>query len=221
MSRPAPPKRPLTLAQSVAADIRERILRREIAGGEPLRQEAISKALGASIIPVREALRQLESEGLVELHPHRGAVVTEFTLAQALEWIHLRRIIETDLIGVAIDKLTDAHLARAQSVLSRFDAALEEGRDVARWSEYNWDFHSALYESASRPETMKVLAMLHKNCDRYIRLQLLEQDHIERAEQEHAELLELCGQRKKREAKTLLHKHIVGVERDLVEQLGG
>ena len=215
-----PMDRPKTIAQSVAAEIRERILNREIAGGEPLRQEAISKSFGASIIPVREALRQLEAEGLVELHPHKGAVATRLTLDQALEWIHLRRIIETDLIGRAIDRMTDEHIDRAETILGKFDEALDKGRDVDHWSDYNWQFHSALYEAADRKETMKILSALHKNCDRYIRLQLLDSDHIARAEQEHAELIQLCRARNKRAAKTLLHKHIVGVEQDLIEQLG-
>ena len=90
--------KPLTLAQSGAAQIREQILRGEIKGGEPLRQDSIAQALGTSIIPVREALRQLAAEGLVELKTHRGAVATELTLEKALEWINLRRLIETDLI---------------------------------------------------------------------------------------------------------------------------
>lgn len=213
-------KRALTLAQSVAAQIREQILKREISGGEPLRQEAIAKSLGTSIIPVREALRQLEAEGLVELHTHRGAVATRLTLDQALEWIHLRRLIETDLIGHAIDKMGTEHIDKAEEILDKFDDALDRGRDIARWSAYNWELHSALYAAAGRPETMKVLATLHQKCDRYIRLQLLDGDHIERAEQEHAELIRLCRKRSKRAVKALLHRHIAGVEEDLAEQFG-
>lgn len=212
-------KRPLTIAQSVAAHIREQILKREISGGEPLRQEAIAKSLGTSIIPVREALRQLEAEGLVELQTHRGAVATNLTLDQALEWIHLRRLIETDLIGRAIDKMTDKHIDEAERILGKFDDALDRGRNIDHWSEYNWEFHSALYAAAGRPETMKVLATLHKKCDRYIRLQLLGGDHIDRAEKEHAELIRLCRKQSKRAAKALMHQHIVGVEEDLVEVL--
>lgn len=214
------PKRPPTLAQTVAAQIRERILKRDIGGGEPLRQEAIAKSFGTSIIPVREALRQLEAEGLVELHSHRGAIATELTLDKALEWIHLRRLIETDLIGLAIDNITEDDLARANEILGRFDDAMDHRRDIAHWSEYNWELHSALYTPANRPETMKILATLHKKCDRYIRLQLLGGNHIERAEEEHRELIGLCEQRNKRAAKSLLHQHIVGVEKDLVEELG-
>jgi DNA-binding GntR family transcriptional regulator len=214
------PKRPLTIAQNVAAQIREQILKREIKGGEPLRQEAIAKSFGTSIIPVREALRQLESEGLVELKSHRGAVATELTLDKALEWIHLRRLIETDLIGLAIENISDADIEKANEILGRFDDAMDHLRDIDQWSEYNWELHAALYAPANRPETMKVLHALHNKCDRYIRLQLLGGDHIARAEAEHHELIELCRKRNKRAAKSLMHQHIVGVEKDLVEQLG-
>ena len=214
------PQRPLTIAQTVAAQIREQILKRDIKGGEPLRQEAIAKSFGTSIIPVREALRQLEAEGLVELKSHRGAVATQLTLDKALEWIHLRRLIETDLIGQAIDKITDADLDKAREILGRFDSAMNQRTEIDHWSDYNWELHSALYAPANKPETMKVLASLHKKCDRYIRLQLLGGDHIARAEKEHDELIELCRKRDKRGAKALMHQHIVGVEEDLVEELG-
>ena len=214
------PKRPPTVAQSVATQIREQILKREVKGGEPLRQEAIAKSFGTSIIPVREALRQLEAEGLVELQSHRGAIVSELTLSKALEWIHLRRLIETDLMGLAIDNITDEVLTEAEGILGKFDDALDHRREIDHWSDYNWEFHSALYRPANRPETMKVLSSLHKKCDRYIRLQLLGGDHIARAEEEHHELIEVCRKRNKRAAKALMHRHIVGVEEDLVEQLG-
>lgn len=215
------PKRPLTVAQSIAAQLREQMLKREILGGEPLRQEAIAKSFGTSIIPVREALRQLEAEGLVELKSHRGAIATELTLSKALEWIHMRRLIETDLIGLAIDNISEADINNAGEILGNFDDALDHRRDIAHWSEYNWNFHSMLYGPANRPETMKVLSSLHKKCDRYIRLQLLGGDHIVRAEEEHHQLLELCRKRNKRAAKALMQQHIVGVEKDLAEQLGG
>ena len=214
------PNRPPTVAQSVAAQIREQILKREVKGGEPLRQEAIAKSFGTSIIPVREALRQLEAEGLVELQSHRGAIVSELTLSKALEWIHLRRLIETDLMGLAIDNITDEVLTDAEGILGKFDDALDHRREIDHWSNYNWEFHSALYRPANRPETMKVLSSLHKKCDRYIRLQLLGGDHIARAEEEHHDLVEVCRKRNKRAAKALMHQHIVGVEEDLVEQLG-
>ena len=209
------------MAQSVAEQIREQILRREIKGGEPLRQDAIAKSFGTSIIPVREALRQLAAEGLVELKSHRGAVATELTLDKALEWINLRRLIETDLISAAIDNITEEDLGKAEQVLGRLDRAMEERTEIDHWSDYNFEFHSMLYAPANRPETMKILESLHAKCDRYLRLQLLTGDHIERAEEEHQRLIDLCRQRDKRAAKSLTNDHIVGIEQDLVEALSG
>lgn len=213
-------KRPLTIAQAVAAHLREQILSREIAGGEPLRQDAIAKSFGASIIPVREALRQLEAEGLVELKARRGAVATKLTLAKAMEWIHLRRLIETDLIGYAIKEATTSDINKAEEILNKFDAAMDNHKDIERWGAYNWAFHSTLYAPANRPETMRVLATLHSNCDRYMRLQLLTGDHIDRAKAEHRELMDLYKKREKRAAKALIKKHTVGLIQDLEEVLG-
>lgn len=209
----------MTIAQSVAEQIREQILSREIKGGQPLRQEAIAKSFGTSIIPVREALRQLEAEGLVELKSHRGAVATELTLDKALEWINLRRLIETDLISAAIDNITEEDLANAEQILGRFDRAMDRRVEIDHWSDYNFEFHSTLYTPANRPETMKIVASLHKKCDRYLRLQLLSGDHIERAESEHQALIDLCRQRDKRAAKSLTNNHIIGLEQDIVEAL--
>jgi DNA-binding GntR family transcriptional regulator len=209
--------KPPTLSQAVAAKIREQILNREIAGGAPLRQDAIAKAFGSSIIPVREALRQLESEGLVELHPRRGALATRLTLDKALDWIHLRRIIESDLIALAIDRMDDKTLAGAAKILSDFEDKLNAHREVDHWSEANWSFHAALYAPAQRSETLKILETLHRKCDRYHRLQLLGDDHKARANAEHWELLELCRARDKRSARSLMRRHIIGVEEDLRE----
>ena len=211
--------KPRTIAQSVAEQIREQILAGEIKGGEPLRQQAIAKQFDTSIIPVREALRQLEAEGLVELKSHRGAVATELTLDKAREWINLRRLIETDLISAAIDNITDNDLTRAEQVLSRWGSAMDKRADIDRWSHYNFEFHAILYAPAGRPETMKILELLHQKCDRYIRLQLLSGDHIKRAQAEHRALIDLCRSGDKRAAKSLLNEHIMGVEQDIVDAL--
>ncbi|MEX0299188.1 MAG: GntR family transcriptional regulator [Kordiimonas sp.] len=212
-------KRPLTIAQSVAHELREQILSREIKGGEPLTQESIAAKFGTSIIPVREAIRQLASEGLVEVSTHRGATVTELTLAKIQEWIQLRRLIEVDLVDGAIANMTDEHIATAEAILSDYNKVLTDRIDVERWSQFNWDFHGAIYAPANRPETMQILSSLHYKSDRYVRLQLLSGDHIDRAQQEHIEMLECCKRRDAEGLKALLETHISEVENDIVEAL--
>lgn len=91
-----------TRTQLVVEVLRERILSGDIAAGEPLRQSALAEALNVSRIPVREALLQLEAEGLVKFEPHKGATATVLSVEQVTELFELRAMIETDLLAKAI-----------------------------------------------------------------------------------------------------------------------
>ena len=79
-----------TVTGSVAEELRRRIVSGEYAGGEPIRQEALASELGVSRIPIREALLQLEAEGLVVIHTHKGAVVASLTPEDAVDLFEAR-----------------------------------------------------------------------------------------------------------------------------------
>src|SRR3954467_6624572 len=103
-----------TLTGMTTDAIRERILRGRFPEGRPLRQDKIGIELGVSRIPVREALRQLEAEGLVTFNPHRGAVVSVLSLKEIRELFELRAEIEGDLLRRAIPRMTPEDHARGQ-----------------------------------------------------------------------------------------------------------
>src|SRR5436309_8197608 len=130
-----------TVASMTVEALRERILRGDYPEGEPLRQDALADELGVSRIPVREALRQLEAEGLVTFNPHRGAVVSSLSIDEIAELFELRAEIECDLIRRAIPNMTKEQLDRATDVLDEFEAALQAG-EAARWGPLNWHFHA-------------------------------------------------------------------------------
>ena len=108
------PLRRQTLTSMTADAIRERILRGHYPEGEPLRQDGIGTELGVSRIPVREALRQLEAEGLVTFNPHRGAVVSTLSLKEIRELFELRADIEGDLIRRAVPHMTSESRRQGQ-----------------------------------------------------------------------------------------------------------
>src|SRR5215218_1520337 len=122
------PIRRQTLTGMTADAIRERILRGHYRDGEPLRQDAIGAELGVSRIPVREALRQLEAEGLVTFNPHRGAVVSTLSLKQIRELFELRAEIEGDLIRRAVPHMKPEDHARADEILEAYESALRSGQ---------------------------------------------------------------------------------------------
>jgi DNA-binding GntR family transcriptional regulator len=208
-SSPLPPQ-PLQRRSSVelaAAALRERIVRGDYAEGAPLRQDALAAELGVSRIPVREALRQLEAEGLVTIHVHHGAVVSVLSLPEIEELFELRSLIESDLIRRAVSRLTDEDVERAERALESYDESLADG-SVGDWGGHNWRFHAALLGAAGRPLSLDLAAMLHNRSDRYMRMQLSLTGGEHRARVEHHEILDAAVQREARRAAALLREHI-------------
>jgi DNA-binding GntR family transcriptional regulator len=198
--------------------LRERILRGGFPEGEPLRQDAIADELGVSRIPVREALRQLEAEGLVTFNPHRGAVVTTLSLEDIAELFELRADIESDLLRRAIPLMTSDDHRRATGILEAYENALKAG-EVSAWGELNWQFHSTLYAPANRHFTMGIVSKLHQHSDRYLRMQLTLTHGETRARQEHRAILVAAKKRDIAKAPQLMRNHILGAGRSLVSFL--
>src|SRR5215216_1426006 len=209
------PIRRQTLTGMTADAIRERILRGRYPEGEPLRQDAIGAELGVSRIPVREALRQLEAEGLVTFNPHRGAVVSTLSLKQIRELFELRAEIEGDLIRRAVPHMTPEDHVRAAEILDAYEAALGAGQ-VTTWGALNWQFHATLYAPADRELTMSIVNKLHQHSDRYLRMQLALTHGETRARHEHRAIAAAARKRDAVKASRLLRDHILGAGRALV-----
>lgn len=207
-----------TIASMTIEALRERILRGDYPEGEPLRQDALADDLGVSRIPVREALRQLEAEGLVTFSPHRGAVVSSLSLDEIDELFELRAEIECELLRRAMPKMTKDQLDRATDVLDEFQDALRAG-EATRWGPLNWHFHAALYAPANRNLTMGVLQRLHQHSDRYFRMQLALTHRGARANEEHRAILDAVRAKDINTASQLMSAHILGAGESLLALL--
>jgi DNA-binding GntR family transcriptional regulator len=117
-------QRPPTAQEAVLVELRARILRGDLIAGTPLRQEDLASSLGVSRVPVREALRMLESEGHVRYAPHRGYRVADLGVEDLAETYRLRALIEDDLARRSITTMTPKALAHLE-VTHRALAALE------------------------------------------------------------------------------------------------
>jgi len=212
------PIRRQTLTGMTLDALRERILHGEYPEGEPLRQDAIAEELGVSRIPVREALRQLEAEGLVTFSPHRGAVVSTMSLQEIAELFELRAEIESDLVRRAIPHMTAEDHARAREILQAYELALRAG-EVAKYGELNWQFHSTLYAPAARAFTMSIVGKLHQQSDRYLRMQLALTHGETRAKDEHRAIANAVKKVDAKLAAKLLREHILSAGRALLSFL--
>jgi DNA-binding GntR family transcriptional regulator len=190
--------------ERVRLRLREAILNGELQAGTQLRQDELAQQFAISRIPVREALRQLEAEGLITYQPHRGAVVSTMSSEEIGEMFDIRIALEGRALRLAIDNMTEADLRHARELLRRYD---KEGYP-ARWGELNWEFHSALYAPCDRPKLLGLIEANFGNVGRFIRLQVSKATGHDRPQAEHHRLVELCAEHRTDEAVKLLEEHI-------------
>lgn len=201
-------------AATVAASVRESILRGQLRSGEQLRQDKIAADYGVSKIPVREALHRLEADGLVTFYANRGAFVSELTADEAREISIMRVAMETVALRHAMPNLTTEHFERAERII----AATDNEADPFRWSELNWSFHANLYRPAQLPRLQRMLRTLYNNVARYFVIyQAVDYSH--KSQQEHREILEACQRGRGKLACILLENHLTEAANVLVANL--
>jgi DNA-binding GntR family transcriptional regulator len=197
-----------SLTSAVADKLRDRIIRGEIPEGSQLRQDAIATQYKVSRIPVREALRQLDAEGLITIVPNRGAVVPALSPDDIEELFSIRALLEPEVLGLSIPRLTDQDFTDAEAVLRRYVSELRREDHLAAWGRLNWQFHSILYSRANQPRFMAIIRNVNNSGERYTRLQLYLTHGTKRANEEHHQILELCRKRDVAAACKLLRQHI-------------
>jgi DNA-binding GntR family transcriptional regulator len=179
---------PSSTADLIATSLRADIMQGKLKSEQPLRQDEIAAKFGVSKIPVREALSQLKAEGLVAFHPNRGATISELSAAEADEIFIMRSALETAALRRAIPHLTIADLARAEEILR----AIDQEQNVARWGQWNLEFHATLYHPASLPRLMESVKTLHIKVARYLVILLAGMDYQAASQSEHRAILEAC-----------------------------
>jgi DNA-binding GntR family transcriptional regulator len=150
--------------------VRNAILDGSLPAGSALRQEEIAARLGISRLPIREALRRLDSEGLVVLRPRRGYVVASLDRAEIDDVLELLATLEASAGHSATLRKTDAIARELESYLRQLDEVIAARTvDVNAFAELNLRFHDRLTESSGRPVLCRMLRLLRANAERYAR----------------------------------------------------
>jgi DNA-binding GntR family transcriptional regulator len=199
-----------TLAERAVAALHEGIVSGELVAGQRLRIEELAAALNMSHLPIREAIRELESRGLVEHIPHRGARVTELSITDAVQIYDARLLIEPEIIRRAAEHFSEAEAEAARAALARHTEVSDESRRVETWQTHT-DFHFALYEPCGSAWLLRVIKPLWETSQRY-RLTIpavnAEQRRVESAV-EHKEMLDACIANDGDRAARTLFDHLV------------
>lgn len=208
-----------TAQAMVAGTLRKAILGGRLEIGRQLKQDAIARQFGVSKIPVREALKQLEGEGLVTFRPHHSAEVSSIRYEEAVEIMEMRVVLEPLALGLAVSRMTEEDLLGAAKILDQAGLDLEQ-EGVGEYDALNWQFHRALLAPANRPRLLATIESLHTSFQRYLRVYAaLLLDVKDQAQREHRHILDLCRRREADGAVGALEEHLREVLRTVPKNL--
>ncbi len=188
-----------TTQELVFEFLRDAILSGRIHGGSHLVQDKIATELNVSRVPVREALLQLESEGLVRMEAHRGATVVWLSAEEIAEVFEIRSILVTAAIRKVIPCLTAEQIDRLEDLAQRLE---ERGMSPAMRARLNHAFNSILFEPLNRPRLQALMDKLEREVDRYL-MSIPDRPRIGKRE-----LVEACKARDADRAAELIHRHL-------------
>lgn len=195
-----------TASAYVVDTLRQGILSGVLAEGTPLRQDQLAEKFSLSRMPIREALRQLEAEGLIHHEPHKGAVVAIMAADDIIEIFEMRAMAECLALRKAFSGIKEKTMVEISATLDEMDAT----KDPDQLSELNQRFHSLLYCSAKRPRLQALIKSLHDSVDRYLRFLLTNLDYHDQSQKEHRAILYACQEGDCEKAVEALEDHLLG-----------
>lgn len=203
------------LVDDLAARIRAKIMSGEIPIGAPLRQADLAAQFGISRTPVREALRQLQTGGLIEVVPNRGAVVRVPVPWEVREAYEVRAELESLAARRAVDRLDDATIAQLRSVnqamYERSLSAAEGEQPKQREGSDNDQFHGLIYQASGNTRLTRMLVEINDAFPRNVSALVLRENSRHREEnfREHEELIEAFVAGDRERAAELMRDHVL------------
>lgn len=200
-----------TSSRTIYDALKARIVGGALEGGVPLRQDELAIEFGVSKIPVREALRQLESEGLVEFRPRRGAIVTLLSAEDLADMLDIRIALECRALELAVPNMVDDDIGVAAEILEEY------GQETVaeRWSDLNLRFHRALYEPCGRRHLLSLISDMQGRMGAFMRLKVTLASGLDRPHREHEEILAACQAKDGKRAVKLLRRHIETTQKEV------
>jgi DNA-binding GntR family transcriptional regulator len=151
-------------AHLIASELRTDLVEGTLRPGAELSQVELAKRFGVSRIPVRDALQILAGEGLVDIHPVRGARAIELSPKEIREIYDLRVLLECDCLRHAANTLTAADLDDIERIRRKSDI----DATTPDWKTADWAFHRAIYSRAERPRQVAMIERLRRTCEVYV-----------------------------------------------------
>jgi DNA-binding GntR family transcriptional regulator len=199
-----------TLTDWAIEEVRRRIVLGELPPWERLPLEDLANELGISRVPLREAVRSLEAEGLVVTAPHRGAITAPLSLDNAADAYALLEAAEMLAVDRAAAASNPESLARMEASLGAMREHVHDGHVTRGSLEAHRAFHFAFFDLVGEGVLLRHLRTFWHACERYVMASMPDESHASRAYGEHEELVRLVRDGDVDAAKEHLRGHLRG-----------
>lgn len=188
MTSPNPvPLRRVTAQQVALEQLRDLISQGHLKPDDWIRQEQIADGLGSSVVPVREALKTLEAEGLVRYIPHRGYQVIRLSLDELTETYLIRRLLEDETVRIAAPLLGEDDFAGLEAAMDTMESVGSD--DTTAMIRANRDFHFTIFAASRHPRMVDLIRMLWQTTDAYRSVYYADTAARDRVNAEHRAIL--------------------------------
>lgn len=204
--RRKPIERHQTLREKILEKIREDILKGNLRPGEKVAEPELAASFGISRTPIREAFRQLESEGYLTVIPRKGAVVVSFSERDVDEFYAIKSILEGYAARRACEKLTTREIDKLQAINDKL-GQLAEGGDIKQFFKVHNDFHDLFIRSADNEKLYELISNLVGKFQRLRIASLSLPGRMRISVQEHDKIIEAFRKRDADAAERLVRKN--------------
>lgn len=201
-----PMEKHLTLRQKILENIRDAIISGSLKAGSRVSEPELAERYGISRTPIREAFRQLESEGYLTVIPRRGAVVSEFSDKDVEEFYAIKSILEGYAARCACQKLTEKELKRLQSINNRL-SELADLNDIKTFFKVHDDFHDLFIKAADNEKLRDLIVNLLARFQRLRLMSLNLPGRMKISVHEHEKIIEAFRNKDARTAEELVRKN--------------
>lgn len=206
-----------TLQYKVTTKLREVILTGHFEPGERLVQEEWASKLGVSRMPIREALHQLETEGLVKIEPRRGAIVTPISVSDIEEIYYLRALLEGEAVERSLPYLKEDDIEELEDIYNQMILLTDADKDVQSYVELNIHFHRIMRSGCQWRRIHQMIDTLWKGIPLYTPSLLSK--HLTDAHKEHKLMLDYIKQNEPEKLKEIMRDHILRTRDKLIEMI--
>jgi DNA-binding GntR family transcriptional regulator len=199
-------RRPKTAQQAALEELRRWLLAGRLKPGDQLVQEVLAGELGVSVVPVREALKTMQSEGLLRYEPHRGFFVTELSRDELIELCEIRSVLEAMAVERGLPVVSAADLKRMDALADDMEVA-ERAGDVVGLIGLDREFHFTVFRAAGMPHLERIIALTWDQSDPYRATFFSDSDNRAVNNDEHRTILAAVHRRDTKDLIHLLDEH--------------